>query len=110
MDIDNVKAVIEAVKKRIKSHYRVTPHVGGIVDDLCSTLVDQLEDQQGHLKMSDIPIHIEITQEQYKRLRELIEEGLKFDGVLHKRWCLREIAQVLGIDVEDLGHDEGIAP
>lgn len=43
MDIENVKDVIESVKKKIKSQYRVTPHEGGIVDDLCDTVIEYLE-------------------------------------------------------------------
>lgn len=60
----------------------------------------------------EIPIHIEITQEKYGKLRELIEDGLQFDGSHHKQWFLQEIAKVLGIDVdlEELGGEEGIAP
>ena len=57
-----------------------------------------------------VPIHIEITQEKYKKLRELIECGLQNGAAHHKQWYLWEIAKTLGIDVEDLGHKEGIAP
>ena len=60
----------------------------------------------------EVPIHIEITQENYGKLRELIEDGLQFDAPHHKQWCLQEIAKVLGIDVDldELGVEEGIAP
>jgi hypothetical protein len=57
-----------------------------------------------------VPIHIEITQEEYKQLRHFLICGLLDPCIEHKQWYLREIAKTLGIDIEDLGHDEEIAP
>jgi len=60
----------------------------------------------------EIPIHIEITQENYGKLRKLVEGGLQNDTAHHKQWYLEQIAKVLGIDVDldELGVEEGIAP
>ncbi|OLD63761.1 MAG: hypothetical protein AUF65_01250 [Chloroflexi bacterium 13_1_20CM_50_12] len=57
-----------------------------------------------------VPIHIEITQEKYRHLRHLLICGLLDPCIEHKQWYLEQITKVLGIDVEDLGHEEGIAP
>lgn len=69
MDIENIKAVIEAVKKRMKSDYCVTPHVSRILDDTCDTIIQQLEITNSILEGQNVlqgPIMM--TDEQVKRL------------------------------------------
>lgn len=43
MDIENVKAVIEAVRNRMKADYSYYTSVGNIVDETCNTIIIQLE-------------------------------------------------------------------
>ncbi len=44
----------------------------------------------------------------YKEFDKYVEWGVGYDGEHHKQWCLYQMANKLGFDLEDC--DEGIAP
>jgi hypothetical protein len=46
-------------------------------------------------------------------LDDFIAEGLQIDGEHHKQWYLEQVLLRLGLsekDLEDLGHERGVAP
>lgn len=43
-------------------------------------------------------------------LENLIEAALNTDGAHHKQWYLEEIAKHMGLFLEGVSHEKGIAP
>jgi hypothetical protein len=49
---------------------------------------------------------MEITKEKWNEIADLVCEGVQTDGGHHKQWYLEQVAEKLGIELEE--HEEGI--
>jgi hypothetical protein len=63
----------------------------------------------GYTRMADRAEQIK-EETYYKSLTDLIWEALLTDGAHHKQWWIEAIAVKIGIDLDFLSYDEGIAP
>lgn len=60
--------------------------------------------------LDDLAASISELLSQITHAQERIKDGLQTDGGHHKQWCLEGAAKALGVDLEALDYEPGIAP